>query len=138
MSEETFSKRDRAEGLAGHGADPFRTVDVATTVGITRHDGAAVSPTGWRSVDGELSGACPRERHEHPGGRARCRPIRAESGPAAVWTYKLGGYQILKKWLSYREREILGRMLTPEDVQHLTDTARRTGAIVMAPVESSA
>ena len=31
--------------------------------------------------------------------------------PAAqVWTYKLGGYQILKKWLSYREREILGRM----------------------------
>ena len=24
--------------------------------------------------------------------------------PAAVWTYKLGGYQVLKKWLSYRER----------------------------------
>ena len=58
--------------------------------------------------------------------------------PAQVWTYKLGGYQVLKKWLSYREREILGRMLTPEDVQHFTDTARRIGAIVMAPVESSA
>ena len=39
--------------------------------------------------------------------------------PAQVWTYKLGGYQVLKKWLSYREREILGRMLTPEDVQYL-------------------
>ena len=24
----------------------------------------------------------------------------------------------------YREREILGRMLTPEDVQHFTDTGR--------------
>ena len=24
--------------------------------------------------------------------------------PAAVWGYKLGGYQVLKKWLSYRER----------------------------------
>ena len=24
--------------------------------------------------------------------------------PAAVWNYKLGGYQVLKKWLSYRER----------------------------------
>ena len=24
--------------------------------------------------------------------------------PAAVWRYKLGGYQVLKKWLSYRER----------------------------------
>ena len=58
--------------------------------------------------------------------------------PAHVWTYKLGGYQVLKKWLSYREREILGRMLTLEDVQHFTDTARRIGAIVVAPVESSA
>ena len=58
--------------------------------------------------------------------------------PAQVWTYKLGGYQVLKKWLSYREREILGRMLTPEDVQHFTGTARRIGAIVVAPVESSA
>ena len=27
--------------------------------------------------------------------------------PAAVWRYKLGGYQVLKKWLSYRERNIL-------------------------------
>ena len=23
--------------------------------------------------------------------------------PAAVWNYQLGGYQVLKKWLSYRE-----------------------------------
>ena len=45
--------------------------------------------------------------------------------PAAVWTYKLGGYQVLKKWLSYRERNILDRPLKPEEVQHFTDTARR-------------
>ena len=31
--------------------------------------------------------------------------------PAAVWRYKLGGYQVLKKWLSYRERNVLGRPL---------------------------
>ena len=49
--------------------------------------------------------------------------------PAAVWGYKLGGYQVLKKWLSYRERRILERPLTPEEVQHFTDTARRTAAI---------
>ena len=49
--------------------------------------------------------------------------------PAAVWRYKLGGYQVLKKWLSYRERGILERPLTPEEVQHFTDTARRTAAI---------
>ncbi len=50
--------------------------------------------------------------------------------PAAVWRYKLGGYQVLKKWLSYREHGILGRSLKPEEVQHFTDTARRIGAIL--------
>ena len=50
--------------------------------------------------------------------------------PATVWTYKLGAYQVLKKWLSYREQSILGRPLTPEEVQHFTDTARRIAAIL--------
>jgi len=50
--------------------------------------------------------------------------------PAAVWTYKLGGYQVLKKWLSYRERSILGRALKADEVQHFTDTARRIAAIL--------
>ena len=48
--------------------------------------------------------------------------------PAAVWNYKLGGYQVLKKWLSYRESRVLGRPLLPEEVQYFTDTARRIGA----------
>ena len=51
--------------------------------------------------------------------------------PAAVWTYKLGGYQVLKKWLSYRERSILDRPLKPQEVQHFTDTARRIAAILL-------
>ena len=50
--------------------------------------------------------------------------------PAAVWNYQLGGYQVLKKWLSYRERRVLDRPLLPEEVQHFTDTARRIGAIL--------
>ena len=50
--------------------------------------------------------------------------------PAAVWRYKLGGYQVLKKWLSYRERAILDRALKPEEVQHFTDTARRIAVIL--------
>ena len=50
--------------------------------------------------------------------------------PAAVWGYKLGGYQVLKKWLSYRERGVLGRALRPEEVQHFTDTARRIAGIL--------
>ena len=50
--------------------------------------------------------------------------------PAPVWHYKLGGYQVLKKWLSYRERKILGRPLIPQEVHHFTDTARRIERIL--------
>ena len=52
--------------------------------------------------------------------------------PAAVWNYRLGGYQVLKKWLSYRERDILGRPLHPEEVQNFAFTARRVGAILLS------
>ena len=50
--------------------------------------------------------------------------------PAAVWHYKLGGYQVLKKWLSYRDRDILGRPLSVEEVQYFSHTARRIAAIL--------
>ena len=50
--------------------------------------------------------------------------------PAAVWTYKLGGYQVLKKWLSYRESAVLKRPLKPDEVHHFTNTARRIAAIL--------
>ncbi len=59
-------------------------------------------------------------------GRAYWRNV-----PASVWNYKLGGYQVLKKWLSYRESKVLGRSLLPEEVQHFTDTARRIAVILM-------
>ena len=49
--------------------------------------------------------------------------------PAAVWTYKLGGYQVLKKWLSYRERTILGRALRPEEVGYFAEAGRRIAAM---------
>ena len=50
--------------------------------------------------------------------------------PTVVWRYKLGGYRVLKKWLSYREHAVLGRHLKPEEVKHFTDTARRIAAIL--------
>ena len=56
--------------------------------------------------------------------------------PAAVWRYKLGGYQVLKKWLSYRERAVLGRALLPEEVLYFAEVARRTGAIVLVSASS--
>ena len=50
--------------------------------------------------------------------------------PAAVWNYRLDGYQVLKKWLSYRERGVLDRPMTVEEVKHFAHTARRIGAIL--------
>ena len=52
--------------------------------------------------------------------------------PSAVWDYKLGGYQVLKKWLSYREHGVLGRRLRTEEVQHFANTARRIGGLLLA------
>ena len=58
--------------------------------------------------------------------------------PAAVWTYKLGGYQVLKKWLSYRERGVLERALTPQEVQYFTEIARRIAAVVTTALPTPA
>ncbi len=57
--------------------------------------------------------------------------------PATVWNYKLGGYQVLKKWLSYRERTILGRPLRPDEVQHFTDAARRIAAMALVAISDN-
>ena len=51
--------------------------------------------------------------------------------PAAIWGYKLGGYQVLKKWLSYREHDVLGRALLPEEVLYFAEMARRVGGILV-------
>lgn len=58
--------------------------------------------------------------------------------PRAVWEYKLGGYPVLKKWLSYRERDVLGRPLKPEEIRHFTDTARRITALLLLGPELDA
>ena len=50
--------------------------------------------------------------------------------PAEVWTYQLGGYRVLKKWLSYRERDIQGRPLTEGEARHFSGMARRIAALL--------
>ena len=51
--------------------------------------------------------------------------------PEKVWNYYIGGYQVIKKWLSYREKTLLGRPLTPDEVREVTHMARRLAAIVL-------
>jgi hypothetical protein len=51
--------------------------------------------------------------------------------PTAVWEYFIGGYQVIKKWLSYREEAILGRALTKEEAREVTGIVRRLASIVL-------
>ncbi|MCZ8120759.1 MAG: N-6 DNA methylase [Microcystis sp. LE18-22.4A] len=51
--------------------------------------------------------------------------------PARVWEYTIGGYQVIKKWLSYREEKLLGRGLTIPEVQEVSEMTRRITAIIL-------
>ncbi len=51
--------------------------------------------------------------------------------PDRVWSYTIGGYQVIKKWLSYREQDLLGRSLKQEEVIEVTQMARRITAILL-------
>jgi len=51
--------------------------------------------------------------------------------PERVWEYHLGGYQVMKKWLSYREQSVLGRPLTTGEAREVTATVRRLASIVL-------
>ena len=58
--------------------------------------------------------------------------------PAGVWEYYIGGYQVMKKWLSYREKSLLGRGLTMEEAYYLRDMARRLAGLVLLGPELDA
>jgi hypothetical protein len=66
-------------------------------------------------------------------GRAYWRNV-----PVPVWGYTLGGYQVIKKWLSYREKELLGRSLSVDEVRYVTEVARRIAAILVLGPELDA
>lgn len=51
--------------------------------------------------------------------------------PANVWEYYIGGYQVIKKWLSYREQELLGRPLSADEAREVMNMTRRLAAIVL-------
>jgi len=43
----------------------------------------------------------------------------------------MGGYQVIKKWLSYREEEVLGRPLGTSEAREVRDIARRIAALLL-------
>jgi len=51
--------------------------------------------------------------------------------PQRVWEFAIGGYQVIKKWLSYREADLLGRALTPDEARTVTEMVRRLAAVLL-------
>ena len=51
--------------------------------------------------------------------------------PTRVWEYSIGGYQVIKKWLSYREGKLLSRALTVEEARYVRDVSRRIAALCL-------
>lgn len=51
--------------------------------------------------------------------------------PEAVWDFKIGGFQVLRKWLSYRDKDILGRDLKVAEARQFTNICLRLTEIVL-------
>lgn len=51
--------------------------------------------------------------------------------PLAVWEYAIGGYLVLKKWISYRESTVLGRDITKDEAREFTNIVRRIAALLL-------
>lgn len=51
--------------------------------------------------------------------------------PLSVYSYIIGGYQVIKKWLSYREKDLLGRPLSNAEVRQVQGITRRIAAILL-------
>jgi hypothetical protein len=58
--------------------------------------------------------------------------------PEKVWDFTIGGYQVIKKWLSYREFDLLGRALTPDEAREVSHMARRIAALILLQSELDA
>ncbi len=58
--------------------------------------------------------------------------------PKDVWEMTIGGYPVIKKWLSYREFKVLGRPLQLEEVTYITEVVRRLKALLLLGPELDA
>ncbi|MBL8886297.1 MAG: hypothetical protein JNK16_06520 [Phycisphaerales bacterium] len=58
--------------------------------------------------------------------------------PKAVYEMTIGGYPVVKKWLSYREKRVLGRALKMEEMIYVTEMVRRLAAVLALSSELDA
>jgi hypothetical protein len=80
------------------------------------------------TLDGALTLLGPRCGDIHLNGDSHWAAV-----PINVSEYILGGYQVLKKWLSYRELPLPGRPLHPEEARYFGQVRRIAAILLMGP-----
>jgi len=86
---------------------------------------------------GKITKAVDPAAAEHPPLGARIHDVWLNESvflhavPSEVWDFTIGGYQVIKKWLSYREKSVLGRDLSLSEAKQLTAMIRRIVAVVL-------
>jgi hypothetical protein len=109
------------------------TKDLAVTAGWGHAGkGGVTMPGKGRLIERDYT---PEERDIMLGGRT-CNVYLNDVAywrniPLRVWEYTIGGYQVIKKWLSYREEKLLGRPMTKDEVRWVQEMARRIAAILL-------
>ena len=122
----------------GGGALHPGTDDLAVTAGWGHAGkGGVTMPGRGKTVDGDPAGIL--EALGRPVFDVHLNDVAFwKSVPHRVWEYTIGGYQVIKKWLSYREHALLGRPITIEEARYVTDMARRLAALVLLESELDA
>lgn len=131
--------------LSKRGGDGVRPADLVVTAGWGHRGREGVVAPGQGRVTARAYGASEDACAVHAaylGARTNDvflnDDVYWQNIPDAIWDFTIGGYQVLKKWLSYRDRGLLGRPLTPDEARHITATSRRLAAILLLSSELDA
>jgi hypothetical protein len=124
--------------------EPDAALDPNTDFAVTAGWGYVIPPSTVMPNNGEIDrrsytpdeeAALPEQGLERWGGETLDLYLnenaRWANVPDRVWNYTLGGYPVIKKWLSYREKDVLGRNLKPEEVRHVKHMVRRIAALLL-------
>lgn len=137
--------RDELRPLGRHEhVDPGEALDPNTDLAVTVGWGYVIPPSTVMPNNGEIDrrsytpdeeAALPDQGLERWGAETLDLYLnenaRWANVPARVWDYTLGGYPVIKKWLSYREKDVLGRDLEIGEVQHVKHMVRRIAALLL-------
>jgi hypothetical protein len=104
----------RGAVMPGSGTTQSREMSVRELATLERLSGAQRGQLGVRTMDVRINA------------KTYWRNV-----PAPVWDFSIGGYPVLKKWLSYRDQRVLKRALQVEELEEFQKIACRIASILL-------